>query len=413
MKSFRLMLRFYKENWLSLLLLLAVTLYSTSMLMNVVSQFSYANYVKDVFSDPAVQDSVYYMPGSFENTPKGLARIKIDLESRKLPGVKGIIQPVGGVSVGCGELFSNVAFCDATYRDAFSLVDEGRWLSQADAETPEIEAVVSGYLFYDRKPGDEIEVTVNPYGDPPITKRVNVIGAKREPAFLPAFNLTATSVTVPGIFEQGHNMILICKEDAAALLQGMGNGDPSFLGIPSENLLIRFRENVTEAEREAALSELSETGSFVTHEQIMVNTEEDLAQMRKEQLPRPLLMLFVSTFSMIAIGVLIIDKKLSEYRIYFLCGCSRRKGIFQMLGAISLVPVFAALIDLLYIAVIPSLYGITSLLSPLQGVEKAVYDSDVILALLAYFAVTLLLSVIVPFFNICKETAIQTYRRKT
>ena len=413
MKSIRLIFRFYRENWLPLLLLLVVTLFATSMLINVVSQFSYANYVTKVFSNPSIQNSVYYMPGSFEDTPEGLANLKIDLESQKLPGVQDIVQPVGGISVGYGEQFSNVFLCDAAYRSAFPLVDEGRWLSQADANTPEVEAVVSGYLFRDIKPGDEIVVETNPYTDPPVTKKIKVIGAKREPSFNPTFGYTSPVVTIPNIFEQAHNSFSICQEDADALLGEARPEHSSVYGIPSSNLLIRFKDSAPEAEIQSTLAKLSETGSFVHYEDVIKATEEGLAQSRKEQLPRPLIMLFVSTFSTIAIGILIVDKKLSEYRIYFLCGCSHRKGVCQMLAAISLIPFFAAMLDLIYIAMIPTLYGNATFLNPFLGTERVAYGPDVVLALIAYFTITLILSVIIPFFNIRKESAIQTYRRKT
>ena len=84
-----------------------------------------------------------------------------------------------------------------------------------------------------------------------------------------------------------------------------------------------------------------------------------------------------------------------------------------MLAAISLIPIFAAMLDLLYIAMIPGLYGNATFLNPFLGTERVAYGPDVVLALIAYFTITLILSVIIPFFNIRKESAIQTYRRKT
>lgn len=226
------------------------------------------------------------------------------------------------------------------------------------------------------------------------------------------FGYVASTVTAQLLYGQAHNMIAICKDDAPALFKGASHAEEGGIyGRASSNLFVRFKDSATPAEKEQAIAALSKTGGVLSYEEILKASNEAVIQELKQQLPRPLLMLFISTFSMVAIAVLIVDKKLKEYRIFFLCGCSRRRGFAQMLGAVSLLSVISCAVNLAYIAITPFLYGINTPLNPFGGEGKVVYGAQTVWAVLLYSIISLLASIIIPFLSIRKESAIQTYRK--
>lgn len=411
MKNIRLTFQFYRKNFLAMFLMISVTLYSIILLINALSQILYSTYTEELFSGYAVQDSLYYIPGTYEDTPDGLKEIRDGIAKLDIPGVTGIVQPTLGDSVIYNDLYCNVRLCDEIYRRVFPYFDEGNWLSESYAATSEIEAVVSGYLFQKVEVGDEITVVTNQYSNPPTVSKLKVVGKKNEPAYFPSFGFSSDTVTIQDLFEQGHNTICICDEDANRMYQTNSPGNSDVTRLGSRNLLIMLQNGLSRDEIKEIEKVLSNTGTVIDYAAIIENTDRTITQQLKEQLPRPLLMLFISTFSLVAISIMMINSKLSEYRIYFLCGCSKKRAFLQIFGAISFVPCLVCFVTVIYLYNIPNLYGSLNLLNPFQGVEQQVFGSEIVFAVILYFIIEVALSMIIAFTSLYKKTAIQIYRR--
>jgi len=175
-------------------------------------------------------------------------------------------------------------------------------------------------------------------------------------------------------------------------------------------MLVRFKENSSLAKRQQVLDYLSKIGSYITYDELIANSDKFILNMFNRRLPLPIFMLIISTFSFISVTALAVNSKLKDYRVYFLCGCSRKKCMASIFSAVGLVGLLSGLVNTLYVFLYPFLLR--------NGYMRYITDSDMamgkdmILYIIFYILLCIGLSLLIPLSRISRRTLIQIYGEK-
>ena len=151
---------------------------------------------------------------------------------------------------------------------------------------------------------------------------------------------------------------------------------------------------------------LKAQGIVATYDEILENTAPVVEEKLRRTLPTPVFFLVIVTIASVSVAVLFVHKKLSEYAIYYLCGCSRRKTYVYMLFGIGLITVVGAGLNILLCVSYPMLASLGIL-----NLGNILLDSWSVTSITLYAAFTILLSVSIPFITFRKNTPIEVYRR--
>ena len=137
---------------------------------------------------------------------------------------------------------------------------------------------------------------------------------------------------------------------------------PNIQYTTSTNYFVVFSEEAT-SEQMAAYREETEKNCYIlSYQEILDATDERIEDSLSTCVPLPAFLLFLSTVSLFSISVIIIYRKASENSIWYLCGCSRRRGMGLVFACIGILGVIASLLNALFIVLYPVLgdYGILS-----------------------------------------------------
>src|SRR5699024_7368397 len=81
MKKLRLLVGFYRRNWISCLVLTSILTFALFQMAGFLGTVRYMNYAKSFWKDSQVGNSLYYMPTAFESEDPRSGVAKFDLEA--------------------------------------------------------------------------------------------------------------------------------------------------------------------------------------------------------------------------------------------------------------------------------------------------------------------------------------------
>ena len=324
MKKLRLLAGFYRNNWISCLVLTAILTFALFQMAGFLGTLRYMHYAKDFWQSSHVENSLYYMPTAFESEDPRSGAAKLDLEAQNFPAVDSVLCLRSTTGKLLGK-YINVVICDDAYLSTFRPVDVGRWLDEDG--TADTDAVVCGYLFDDVSLGETVTMDFGWEEPKPVT--FTVTGKKLEPAYLPSLGAASANVSAIDLLEQGHNMLLLRESSFTQELVEEGGYH--------QNCLVKLHADAAPEQVAQVEEYLISKGSFITSEELLQNTDRAIAAEMRRNLPLPLFLLVVSFVSLLSVSILLVQKTLPEHGVYRLCGCSRRESFSMLLLGIGLM----------------------------------------------------------------------------
>lgn len=414
MKKMKFFFMFYRQNLIAVLILLYLMTISIFNMVELVGEYNYYTYTLKYFTEH-FNKGIYYMPSVKPNQDFRQGNWDYnELKSKKWSAVERIVNPPGSF-ITYEDNAVNIIICDEDFLNTgMSFSDDGVWFTEdsTNYDLP-IDVVVSGYMFQYVKVGDVIELPVyNLDNTFKKTMTANVIGKDHEPSYTLSLGYSADQVSTTKLFGYGgHNGIYMTAESFKRVYE---IEDQDELAYRSENNLICFRDGASEGEIQEVVEELSTRGICISFEDIKAFSKEEIEDQLREKLPMPLFMLIVSTFSMISVGILITERQMDDYKIYFLCGCSRRKSFANIFSAIMLIGFIASAINVAYVLLFPHIFSKITSGSTVEGYLNyfRIMSNDIIIYILGYVLAASLLSVIVPFILMRKKSAMMLYNRR-
>lgn len=410
MKKLKFFSLFYRQSPIAVLILCLIMTASVFNMVEFIGTYTYYTDSLKMFDEITTEDGIYFMPSTLEEQFGD--KIYDALLAQQFPAIEGVICPSHSY-VGYQEIAANIKIYDNEYMKAVQH-DELQWFAIDDtAKTGPIDIVLSGYYFNDVSVGDVIDLSVyhldNTFWK---TEQGRVIGKDNNFHQL-ALGHSGPTMSTDLLFDTAHNEIYMTAESYKRLYE---IADIREYALRPKNMLLCFTPESTEAERQQVLDYIAEKGHYQTFEEIRETSRQAINQQLRQELPMPLFMLVVSTVAMLSISILLTDKQMQDYRIYYLAGCSRRKSFVNILAGIGLIGLVAGVLNSIYIALFPYIY--TNIFSSLSlSVEDNykytffILNTNVILYVAVYILGAILLSTAIPFLLMRKQTAIDVYRR--
>lgn len=413
MKSLKFIFDFYRSNKLASILLFLVFTVAVFFSSFALGQYRYLTYARDIFMRTGLNDSLYFMPTGFDEEAFSWDALKylfhveqIQNNVKALPGVESIVPSpwiLRGEYQEVPGTHTNLSVFEQSTYDAFSLpVNHGTNDLKADPDyNPEkpLEVVAYGYEYHDLKEG---EIYTLFFLDKPENKiKIKVVGKSDHEPYLPNMGAGGTGLSAQHFLERGSSLVCVNSPALSSYLKK--------ISMPSsrEALFVAMKPDVSKEEKENIVNYLNQNGYFLTYDQILENTNEDLIYTMKDTLPMPMFFLFVSSIALISISVLFVYKNIKKNSIYYICGCSSKKIFFYMACGIGLISIIAGIIN---IAVFANMNRLTG-----EGILNLGYsyyfDYFSISFIIIYISVVLLISIGIPYLVYRKLSPIELYRR--
>lgn len=406
MKHLKFIFSLYSKNWLSAILLIFVTSVSLFTLTNAIGKYQFYHYSLDLFSSTKLNDhDVYFMPFVSEDQRKDPESNYLSMEQatsntvqqiKNTAGVEAVIQSPFLIS---GEYKGNsllMAIYDRELNEKFSLpLETGTWFRNT-AKTKNAEAIAGGYSFQNVQVGSAIHVEYKKRNG--ITKEIDlkIVGKLKDPSAFPNFSLSGTTIFADDIWKWQDVLILNQKN----LPDDVGKDAQ----VSGSNFFISIR---SQANYDAALRSIEQFGTVKPYRKILSDSSINAENKIRQNLPIPLFFLFISSMTQLSVSVLFVNKKIPEFGIYYLYGCTKFRYFCSLMICITALALVSVLINFVMVVEYPALlhYGILNL-------GHVVFDCRQIFSfVLPYEIISLLCSILFCFSIFRKKTPIELYRR--
>ena len=125
---------------------------------------------------------------------------------------------------------------------------------------------------------------------------------------------------------------------------------------------------------------------ILSYQEILDSTNRQIQTNLRTVLPFPAFLLFLTMVSLFSISVIVIYRKASENAVWYLCGCSRARGMRTIFFCIGILGAAAAVINAVFILLYPVL-GDNGILS----INRFYVDGWNLIFILGYLLITLLI----------------------
>lgn len=349
-KHIELIIEYYRGAALGVLLIMIIMTFAVYTFVNVMGLNEYIGYTKQVFMDSGLENALYFIPSKNED----YYMMSSDEQRTADMLIKEEILSSSGVAQLCvnraitgmyGDKFVNIIFYDDVMLQRFKVtLNSGIWLDSIKDEKLLNKCIVGGNLFNNINIGSDIITDIRG-----IAVDFQVAGKMGYPAYIPQF-LGGNSAD--DLFKPLDNVILMYYSDSV-----VDNFQSNGISVMEyENYFIVLNDDITSDEYSSVIQLLTKYGAFYTYDEIIKNTDETNAYKVKTKIPPPLYAFIISTISLLCISILITTKKLKEYSVYFLIGCSKRRSIAYITVALSLIVALPCGINILNILVNPYLF---------------------------------------------------------
>ena len=413
MKSLKFIFDFYRCNKLASIILFLVFTAAIFFSGFAFGEYQYITYSRDIFVKSGLQDSVYFMPGGFDEEAftweplKYLSAVeKIQDDVKKFSAVNTIVSCpwfLHGQSDKDSNIYRDIYIFDQATYDAFSLpVSEGTNELHMDQEyTPEkeIEIVAYGYEYRDLEIGQT--ETLFFLDDTENQIKIKVVGKSDHELYLPNLGNGGSTLSAANFLLRGSYLVCVNSPALSEYLRNIS------IPITQEPFFIKIKPDATVQEWQNLLDYLEKNGYFLTYDDIMENTEQNLIDTMKSELPMPLFFLFVSSMALISISVLFVYKNIRKNSIYYICGCSAKKIFFYMACGIGFISILAGIINITIFSCMNQFIG----LGIFHPDYSYYFDFWTVAFIGIYIAFILLISIGVPYLIYRKMSPIELYRR--
>ena len=284
------------------------------------------------------------------------------------------------------DKFVNFILYDDAMLSRFRLkMDRGEWLS----ESFDGNCVVGGSLFSDADVGDALECLL---GEGSISLRVS--GKMAYPAYIPQMLGGDSADKLLRCYD--NVLLMVYTPELADRLHALHANV-----IEYENYFVILKPDISEENRKRVTDLLSASGRYLTYEEIIDNTDQVNDYRIKTKLPMPLYAFVIASVSVFSLSLLMTQKKLGAFSVYYIVGCSRKRIMALIAAALSLVSALPCLLNIANILIDPYLFRTDD-----ARVNKAncYIDSGMVIPLLAYTAFIIAVSV---------GAALSTYRNQS
>lgn len=256
--------------------------------------------------------------------------------------------------------------------------------------------VIGSQPFGDIAVGDTLPLYLL-RGETRIPFEVRVTGISYQPHITPCFSGGGTYPIVNDFLNEGTT--LIARETPELLAFFKENCYPFLY----PEVFVDFKPGIDNTE---CLAYMAQNGTYAHYAEIIQNTQEEVDYLLKSQMPLPLFFLFIASMALFSVAVLFLFKKMRQYSIYYICGCSRRRCNRLIIASLGLLTVIALLLNIAIIAVVPTLriHGIIELDNILLDWRNYMYVT-------AYAVFTLMLIFITQHIVVGRDTPMTAVRR--
>ncbi|GIP30977.1 hypothetical protein [Paenibacillus sp. J2TS4] len=391
-----------KSSFLFLTVLLTLALFILLYLSGIIR---YYHYSIERLEAADIKDSVYVKLSSFdekymENIYSASKEVQnIYNEIQELPGVDTVItlKSYRALEMPDSWNYTVYAYDDQTL-ERFSVPVDGSWFSNAHTDDGAVQAVLAGRAFNEYQLNENIVAKLNNESKRSIT--LHVTGKTKFPWYTLSFANSSTDILAHYLMEEGN--VIIVKDDPS--LRELFDSTDNIL-VPA-NAIVVFEENASEGEKQSVLDHLRSYGSYNTYENIIADSRQSLKTHLNNVLPIPLFLFFSAIVCLFSIASLYVLRNLENQVIYFLCGCSKRRGLLLMTQGLIVICLFPAIVNSIFVSIYPELKrrGILDI-----GHVILDYTSTSIILISLIVIISLLL--LIPFFISRKNSPQQMYRR--
>lgn len=406
MKRLKIVCGYYANNKGKILFIMAVF---TFLLLFVILKLGEASpYLEslEIYKSAELENSLYYMPSRDLATHEGQDNTDEILKFAAAKDILSIgIAWVSREHDGEDEIDNAIFFSDAMV-EVFRIQGEGRWFTDLpEAETQaEICGIVMGYWFRNVRVGDVLELDVTGTGE---KKQVRVIGkCNGNSVRIPDFNSSGMDIGFDQLTALHNNSIILQQKDAARLLGR--DPDSDTLGC-----FVRFKETATLQELAELQDFLSDNGGYRTFDEIREETIERYRYSLRSEAAIPLLLLAIALYAFVSIFVLILDRKLTEMRCYFLCGYSKRRCFLDFFLSMLFVILIPCIPSAMLVLQIPPEFTERLLLLVWGGTGSRTINRTLLPFLGGYLLICIALAIALSIQFVRKTSVIELYRRNT
>ena len=174
------------------------------------------------------------------------------------------------------------------------------------------------------------------------------------------------------------------------------------------NCYIVYKDDISSEQLENVRNVLKDYGRYQNMSEILEASEEfELAEIRHILL-LPGTVLFVITIACCAVILLIMQEKMQEYSVYFLCGCSRQKIAALCFASLSLIMVIPCILNFFIIFFREKISSILEI-----SFGTVLYSGHQILFTFVYLFSVLLITGMIELIMIAGMSPVEMYRRMT
>lgn len=349
-KHIGLIAEYYRGAIPGVILIMVIMTFAVYTFVNVMGLNEYIGYTKQIYRDSGLENALYFIPSKNEDyymMPSGEQR-SLDMLIRKeilsKPGVDDfcINRAVTGMY---GDKYINIIFYDDTMLQRFKVkLRDGFWLDNYGDEKGSQKCIIGGELFNGIHTGSEITMSI---GGTDIL--FNIGGRMGYPAYVPQL---LGGDSADDLFRPLDNVILTRYSET--IIEKFKSAEINI--IEYENYFIVLSENITPEQYSAVTELLTKYGRFYNYSEIIQNTDETNAYKIKTKMPFPLYAFIISTISLLCISILMTTKKLKEYSVYYLVGCSKLRSVIYITAALSIIVVFPCGMNIINILTDPYMF---------------------------------------------------------
>lgn len=340
--------------------------------------YRYYTYSRDTFQKAGLENS-YYVTHFGSNKPTNEELIQEIQDAKKAPGVETVLYKfstnpfiIDGVGWGCSMMSEDL--CEAFPPDIYRGTLFG---STGVSSEGALEMIDASGSFSDVPLGKPFEI---PCSDTATITAV-LVGRIRYPYFTLDFG-SAGDITAADFISEFPTFLVKDTPETRELLHSVSDAPFN----PDPNYFVVFSQDASQEEINAYLNESKQEHYILSYQELMDSTNKQIQQNLRTFLPLPVFLLFLTMVSLFSISVIIIYRKASENAIWYLCGCSRARGMRTIFFCIGILGAIAAVINAVFIVIYPIL-GDNGILI----LNRFYVDGWNLLFILSYLLITLLI----------------------
>lgn len=395
MKTLILIRSFLRGRILPILIVMLSTSLSLMILISYCGQYRYMAYQQEVFESSGLEDSVYVsyhdIMGSMMDYTEWRSSIQNELETHAAFEriIRYHFQLLYIEDIG----LSNIRYFDDDMLTAFPLsVAKGRWLQ---ADTDRVEMVVGGRMWPQSCVGKSTRL--------PNGIEATIVGHLGAYMSTPGLTNSSNMLNVGDLFTKADNFVIL---NCDALSEETKANVPM---MESNYFFVDMRDDATEEQKEELLHFLESYAICTDYETIIENSNRDMQNWIRTQLPFPCFMLVISTICMICVSMVMIRSGFNEQAKYMLVGCSKQRSVGLMVQAFLGIFGIPAVLSVLFAVWYPS---IMVAFGSSHSVLMYLFDPQAILPAVGYLLTVLLLLILMPMAYYWRITPITLYRKE-